>query len=73
MPIDVLHSNLFFDHISFSASFQRETHKHHLSPAFPGKSQFGFGVIKSFPFFNEYSKTHLSQLHKQREFQSQLK
>jgi hypothetical protein len=40
-----------------------------LSPA-PGKSQFGFGVIKSFPFFNEYSKTHLSQLHKQREFQS---
>jgi hypothetical protein len=45
-----------------------ETHKHHLSPAFnPGKSQFGFGVIKSFPF-NEYSKTHLSQLHKQREF-----
>jgi hypothetical protein len=48
-------------------------HKHHLSPAFnPGKSQFGFGVIKSFPF-NEYSKTHLSQLHKQREFQSQLK
>jgi hypothetical protein len=71
MPIDVLHSNLFWSHISFSASFS--AHKHHLSPAFnPGKSQFGFGVIKSFPF-NEYSKTHLSQLHKQREFQSQLK
>jgi hypothetical protein len=51
MPIDVLHSNLFWSHISFSASFQRETHKHHLSPAFnPGKSQFSFGVIKSFPF-----------------------
>jgi hypothetical protein len=53
---------IYFLEPHFSASFQRETHKHHLSPAFnPGKSQFGFGVIKSF-FFNEYSKTHLSQL-----------
>jgi hypothetical protein len=67
MPIDVLHSNLFWSHIS---SFFPAGNTHHLSPA-PGKSQFGFGVIKSFPFFNEYSKTHLSQLHKQREFQSQ--
>jgi hypothetical protein len=50
MPIDVLHLNLFFG-ATLAFQLLSSGNINNLSPAFgPGKSQFGFSVIKSFPF-----------------------
>jgi hypothetical protein len=57
-----------FKSIFATLAFQLLSSGKHINTFLVQENPF-FGVIKSF-FFNEYSKTHLSQLHKQREFQS---